>query len=104
MGMDLKPINPSLDAPRNENGEVIWGRYNWRGWGFLCDFLCKAGLNPDELGFSGLNDGHVITEENCKKVADAIEQNLHTLEEDEDKEWLSEHIVRWRTCGGYEQW
>ena len=107
MGMDLKPINPTKDAPRypddgeSGSGEVIWGRYNWSGWTYITDKLESWGV--DLTDFSGSNDGGVIPAEKCIEVANAIESHLNDLDE-EDREWLRPHIVKWRTCGGYEQW
>ena len=100
MGMDLKPIEPSDDAPSNERG-IVYGRYNWKGWDALINYLNKWELDTSE--FLSYNDGDVISDETCKEVANAIEANLHTLSQ-EDKEWLQPHIILWRTCGGYEQW
>lgn len=100
MGMDLCPVAPSEDAPTDENSH-IWGRYNWNGWRWLVEHLNKWGV--DTIEFSGFNDGDLISEETCKKVADAIEKNLHTLDE-EDQTWLKEDIILWRTCGGYYQY
>ena len=107
MGMDLKPINPSADAPRWPNddrfsaNEVIWGRYNWRGWSWLCHQLEQWDVDISEL--AGTNDGAIISEATCLEIADAIEKNLNTLSA-EDRNWLKNDIQLWRTCGGYEQW
>ena len=99
MGMDLKPIDPSPDAPTDEYG-VTWGRYNWSGWSWLVDHLNKWGVDTNE--FKGMNDGDPISKETCLKVADTIEQHLDELEP-RDQKWLKDDIVLWRTCGGYEQ-
>lgn len=114
MGMDLEPINPATDAPRFTNevgnyytdyaplvGKAISGRYNWTGWSYIINLLNKWGINTNE--FSGLNDGDVICDETCKKVADAIEKHLSDLDA-KDRKWLEPHIILWRTCGGYRQW
>lgn len=107
MGMDLKPINPSADAPRNppddryEPNGLVWGRYNWSGWRYITEKLAEWDVPLDE--FSGFNDGAIISAETCRLVADAIERHLPELPED-DQAWLQPHIARWRTCGGYEQW
>jgi hypothetical protein len=101
MGMDLQPLNPSDDAPADEYGVIIWGRYNWAGWSWLVEHLEKWCVDCSE--FSGTNDGEVISDATCKKVADAIEAHLQELDE-EDREWLSSHVRMWRTCGGYAQW
>lgn len=94
MGMDLVPIN-------KDRINVAHLQYNWSGWRWIIDRLNKWGVDIEE--FKGVNDGHVISEETCKKVADALEQHLPELEKD-DQEWLSPHVAAWRTCGGYEQW
>jgi len=101
MGMDLKPINPSDDAPKYPDGSPQWGRYNWTGWSFLLSHLQGWGVPLDE--FRGMNDGEVISDETCKLVANAIEHNIKQLSLD-DEDWLRPHIALWRTCGGYEQW
>ena len=108
MGMDLKPINPSADAPRypddypNEpvRGQAKWGRYSWRGWDKITTYLESWGVNIDE--FAGSNDGEVICDATCKAVADAIDANASQLTND-GNEHLIEDAVLWRTCGGYEQ-
>ena len=107
MGMDLKPINPSNQAPRYSNddrfspNELVWGRYNWSGWSWLRQQLKQWDVDTSEM--SGMNDGAIISEATCLKIADAIEKNLNTLQS-EDRKWIEPHIARWRTCGGYEQW
>jgi len=101
MGMDLKPVNPSDEAPRDDEGNVIWGRYNLSGWSYFRQLLEQWEVNTDEL--SDMNDGEVISEETCNDIADAIESNLDTMHPD-DREWLMPKIALWRTCGGYEQW
>ena len=103
MGMDLKPINPSADAPKYPDdcpyeprrGQARWGRYNWSGWGVLLDSLREWGVDTAE--FAGSNDGDVISDETCKKVADAIEKHAPA------DHWLRDDVIYWRTCGGYEQ-
>lgn len=101
MGMDLRPINPSPDAPRRPNGDFEWGRYNWAGWGWLLDKLEDWGLDLSE--FSGSNDGDAISEETCVKVSKLIAEHLPELEPD-DRSWIEKHVQLWATCGGYEQW
>lgn len=100
MGMDLKPIAPSPDAPEDEFG-VEWGRYNWTGWLWLHRALQNWGIDTTE--FSGSNDGAVISDKTCKLVADEIERRLPELE-GKYRDWLRPHVAKWRTCGGYEQW
>jgi hypothetical protein len=101
MGMDLKPRNPTADAPKDaEYGGHVWGRYNWSGWTYITNKLAEWGVPLDE--FSGLNDGDIISAETCCKVADAIDAHLHELD-DRDRAWLGPHALLWRTCGGYEQ-
>jgi hypothetical protein len=100
MGMDLKPIEPSANAPTTEKYGITWGGYSWAGWVKQIDYLQKWGIDTSE--FSNINDGEVISKETCLKVADAIEQHLDELSE-EHKLWLHPKIELWRTCGGYEQ-
>ena len=105
MGMDLKPLNPTADAPRypaddpHSPGEVIWGRYNWTGWAELQRFLEAWGWT-DFSEFAGTNDGKEISAETCGKIADFLEEHLKTADP-EIVFWLSSHVLRWRTCGGY---
>jgi hypothetical protein len=101
MGMDLKPIKPSENAPLYEGGEVQWGRYNWSGWSWLRTHLEDWGVDTSEL--TSMNDGATISEATCLKIADAIEAHLDELNA-EDRGWMKNHIALWRTCGGYEQW
>lgn len=114
MGMDLKPINPTKDAPKDEHG-YVWGRYNWGGWRWLISHLDKWGVDTSE--FKGMNDGDPISAATCKIVGDAIESHQAELirefidEEGEPpekagelEEYIKEQATRWRTCGGYEQW
>lgn len=100
MGMDLKPINPSPDAPSDDRG-VRWGRYNWSGWDWLQTWLREKGVDTSE--FTGFNDGAPISDATCKTVAAVIEKHIDELDV-EEQEWLRPHIQRWRTCGGYEQY
>jgi hypothetical protein len=100
MSFDLRPVNPAEDAPRDEHG-VIWGLYNIAGWEWMVGHL-KA-WNVDVSEFRFFNDGALISEGTCKKVADAIEQHLPELSVD-IREWIEPRIKLWRTCGGYEQW
>lgn len=99
MGMDLIPQNPSDDAPTDEWG-VTPGRYNWAGWHYITTKLEEWGVPLDE--FANSNNGDIISEATCKLVADAIEQHLPELPE-EDRTWLTPHVALWRTCGGYAQ-
>ena len=108
MGMDLIPVNPSEEAPRWDapgkswHGKLIPGRYNWSGWSWLLQHLERWGVLTDEFQYT--NDGDVISEETCIRVADAIEQHVSELDEPDDtKVWLMGHVILWRTCGGYEQ-
>lgn len=100
MGMDLKPVRPTPDAPKDGYG-VVWGRYNWSGWSYLTSHLQNWGV--ELTGFSGMNDGDLIKAKKCREVADAIEKHLHLLDE-ENQKWLRPHIILWRTCGGYRQY
>lgn len=106
MGMDLEPIKPSADAPRyplddkyDPNG-IIWGGYNWAGWSEIIRLLNEWGVDISE--FARMKDGDEISDNTCKAVANAIEQHLPKLSE-QDRNWLQPHIALWRTCGGYRQ-
>lgn len=108
MGMDLKPIRPHKDAPRNERGDVQWARYNWSSWSTLLRFLEEQGVDLSE--FSGSNDGERISAATCKKVAKVIKDNatLYVLAfgggDLADVSWALEDAELWRTCGGYRQY
>lgn len=99
MGMDLQPIAPTEDAPKDKYG-YEWGHYNWIGWTTLIRLLKEWGIDISE--FSESNDGEVISQKTCLLVADAIERHLTLMDED-CRRWLEPHITLWRTCGGYEQ-
>jgi len=99
MGMDLQPINPAPNAPKDDYG-VQWGRYNWAGWELLHRYLTEWKVNTKQL--AGSNDGDIINEATCEAIADAIETHLSELPDDE-RNWLQPHIALWRTCGGYRQ-
>lgn len=110
MGMDLHPINPSADAPCYAaefhyapwRGKAIQGQYSWSGWNRLLEYLEKWGDVPLNE-FAGTNDGDIISDETCKKVADSLERHLVDIEDDYREEFKSD-IVLWRTCGGYKQY
>jgi len=101
MGMELKPMRPHKGAPRDTNGEVIWGHYNWSGWAYLVDFLNAHDVDTSE--FTGWNNGDLICAATCKEVAKTIEKYAGGLSP-EDREWLLPHAELWRTCGGYRQY
>lgn len=131
MGMDLKPVNPGPDHPKDEKGNPVWGRYNISGWARLWNMLNDAGVDTSE--FSGMNDGDPISDATCKEVADALEKLLPTIRAqaeavydehkaaaeakpepmrallmpntvDETMEEWTKDIHMWRTCGGYLQY
>jgi hypothetical protein len=109
MGMDLKPVRPTKNAPRYpmnssyepERGKVIWGRYNWGGWGTLVDKLQSWGVSTEH--FAGSNDGQLIPAIKCREVADAIEKHIDEFD-DEERKYLKQDIELWRNCGGYKQY
>jgi hypothetical protein len=123
MSMDLNPINPSDDAPRYPKdhpygaGEIIPGRYNWSGWGWLARHLDAWGIDTSQL--AGTNDGDIIDDATCKRIGQALEDHYEELleegrqeayaagqvfDEDHYSSWLKEQPKLWKTCGGYEQW
>lgn len=105
MGMDLKPCQPHKNAPRNNRGEVQWGRYNWWGWQQLCEFLHSHDVDLSE--FAGSNDGARISAKTCKLVANTIRANIDkytaiwSAATNEESESVAH---RWETCGGYRQY
>lgn len=94
MGMDLCAIDPKDD----EHDYDL--HYNWTGWGWLISRLNEWGVDTSE--FSGANDGDIISASTCECVADAISNNLSTLDF-EDQLWIRHHIDAWRGCGGFRQ-
>lgn len=103
MGIDLKPMRPTKDAPRREDGKPVWGRYNWAGWSWFVGKLEEWGVDVSE--FSGMNDGDLITAATCRKVADAIEAHLSEFPEGSvRRQEMAEDVLLWRTCGGYRQY
>jgi hypothetical protein len=109
MGMDLRPVRPTKDAPLRADGKVKWGRYSWSGWGDLVYFLQDHGVDVSE--FAGSNDGDRIKSATCKQIAHAIESNFDEylkrqggeLDNESDIEVCKLDILLWRTCGGYRQ-
>lgn len=109
MGMDLKPVEPTDDAPRYPSNDefdpdgLIWGRYNWGGWSRQMELLEAWGWTAEQMQwFAWSNDGAEIPAETCVAVADAIEQHANELKESE-RAWLLTKVKLWRTCGGYRQ-
>lgn len=110
MGMDLKPVRPTKDAPLRADGKVKWGRYSAGGWHKLWHFINARGVDSSE--FSGFNDGARIKAATCRQVADIIETYFDaylldqggTLENELDVEVCKLDIRLWRTCGGYRQY
>lgn len=94
--MDLKPIRPKKDAPRDEYG-IAWGRYNIWSWGTLVPWLQSKGIDTKE--FSGFNDGKIISNKTCMAVAAILEKYGDEL----GKGWKDDAVL-WRTCGGYRQY
>src|SRR5690242_19603192 len=90
MGMDL--------IPRNRIG---YASYDCWAWQFLCKKLMEWGVPTGE--FSIYNEGEIISETTCKRVADAIEEHLGEIG-DEHRRWLEPDIEFWRSCGGITQW
>jgi hypothetical protein len=116
MGMDLIPNNRGIASIS----------YNLSAWRTLRTFLDEHDALTDE--FSTFNDGDLIKEETCKRVADVMEDHFGILawefsrdDKDEEvpeqvvlylrhlrdtcdvEELLREHIKFWRDCGGCRQ-
>lgn len=105
MGMDLKPCRPHNKAPRNENGDPQWGRYNWWSWQQLCNFLERHGVDLSE--FAGSNDGDKISAKTCRLVAKTIRENIDeytAIWSQATREESELCALRWETCGGYRQY
>jgi hypothetical protein len=109
MGMDLRPVRPTKNAPLGADGKVKWGRYNLSGWTAMWHFLNDHGVDTSEM--SGYNDGIRIEAATCRKIADTIEANFEAYLEKFDVtekdplgiESCKLDIQLWRTCGGYRQ-
>ncbi len=110
MGMDLKPVRPSKDAPLRADGGIKWGRYSLSGWAALYHFLNGNGVDTSEM--SGYNDCARIKAATCRRIADTIEANFDAYLEkfgvtEKDPlgiESCKLDIQLWRTCGGYRQY
>lgn len=104
MGMDLKPINPSPDAPRDCNGEIKWGRYFFSEYARILRECVCGGV--DITGCECMNDGAIIPEKVCVGIGEFIQNNIKFLYPDdpEEQEYNLEKAKMWKTCGGYEQW
>lgn len=101
MGYDLEAVRPSPKYPKTEKGDPQWGRYNIAGWRWLYEHLSDWGVNlPD---WRWLNDGEVIGQATCLRIANAIEAHLPELD-DESRKWIEPHIILWRECGGFKVW
>ena len=103
MGMDLKPVRPTKAAPRDENGEPVWGYYNWTGWTILGNQLIEWGHSDLVNYMSGWNDGEVIPSKICKQIGKAIKEHLDEEEDDDWREFQRTKVTLWETCGGYKQ-
>lgn len=92
MGYDLKPVKL-----RNQwgDGELIWQRYNMRGWSELNKLIQEFKLRP----LPQSNDGNLITEKKCQAIAQIIFENQARLQA-EGLGFLTEDIKWWRNCGG----
>ena len=92
MGYDLKPAKL-----RNQWGddELIWQRYNMRGWYELNKLIQEFKLRP----LPQTNDGNLITEKKCKAIAQILFENQERIQA-EGLGFLTEHIAWWKNCGG----
>lgn len=63
MGMDLY-------SALRKDGNSLHYRFNWSGWGRLCDLLGSLGCNLSK--FSGSNDGDKVPASVCKEIAKKI--------------------------------
>ena len=107
MGMDLKPINPSVRYPREQEdtkwsrkGEIIWGRFNWSGWRKLHEILEEMGMDASFL--PGSNDGDVISEAHCKQIAERLTAYVRKQTTPvETRTWIESKIVFFEESGGF---
>lgn len=93
MGMDLIPVKPEPFVQPSLH-------YNWCGWRTLVGFLEKNEVDISE--FSGWNDGELISQETCRKVANVIEDNLVEFKKTYERD-MDDDINFWRHCGGCNQ-
>lgn len=102
MGMDLHPVNPDAKAPRDEAGNPRALMFNLSGWATLRSWLYAMGVDVSE--FASYNDeGTIISNETCQRVADLMEASLDKVDEN-NRSWLEQQIPFWRHCGGFTQW
>lgn len=94
MGYDLKPIKPTDNFPQDEDG-AEWKRYGFMTWIHLDLFIREFKLRP----LPQTNDGYLITEKKCKKIANILCNNKQKLE-DLGMDWLQDDADWWDNCGG----
>ena len=107
MGMDLKPINPSVRYPREQEdtkwcrkGDLVWGRFNWSGWIKLYEILKEMGMDASFL--PGSNDGDKISEAHCKQIAERLTAYVRKESTPvEVRTWIESKIVFFEESGGF---
>jgi hypothetical protein len=73
MGMDLVPI----DMREGADEESTHFHANWSGWGVIASMLDSLGA--DMTGFSGSNDGEVVSREVAESWGVLVEENFDNL-------------------------
>ena len=95
MFLQLEPINPSSEAPRNDEGEVLSGYYTLPDWETLLIYL-------DDHNFELPLPQQPINHLHCYLIAAALALDLdngHLC----DRLQLELQIRMWRSSGGYRQ-
>ena len=94
--IQLEPINPSPEAPRDKDGTPLVAFYGPSHWATLLFYL---GLNNAKLPDPRRKP---IDESHCALIADALSNDEAGLLA-YCRGTLSQQILTWRTCGGFLQ-